>query len=182
MKLMTTKEAAAQLGVGTTTIKRWSDEGVLPCVKTAGGHRRYRQADVMALQQQDTPSAVSFAERLPTMSPDELDALPHGVVQLSDDGLVVQYNAAEARFSGFSRQEVVGKHFFGEIAPCTSNSLVYGRFQEGIKTGAMDARLFYTFCYRLELVNVVLRVFRHESTGTNWLIIDTGQQIATRVR
>ena len=183
MKLLTTREAAARLGVGTTTIKRWSDEGVLHCVRTAGGHRRYRQSDVLALQQAESGAGtVSFAHRLPTLSPEELDTVPHGVIQLADDGTVIQYNRTESTFSGFDKVEVIGRHFFGQVAPCTNNSLVYGRFKEGVRTGKLDVRLFYTFCYNLDLVNVVLRLYRDEATGTNWLIVDTGQQMATRVR
>lgn len=37
------------LGVGSTTIKRWADEGVLPCYRTAGGHRRFRERAVRQL-------------------------------------------------------------------------------------------------------------------------------------
>jgi excisionase family DNA binding protein len=48
-KLLSTREAASLLGVGTTSIKRWADEGLLPCVKTAGGHRRYERQAVEAL-------------------------------------------------------------------------------------------------------------------------------------
>jgi excisionase family DNA binding protein len=29
------------LGVGSTTVKRWADDGTLPCTRTAGGHRRF---------------------------------------------------------------------------------------------------------------------------------------------
>lgn len=39
--LLTTREAAKVLGVGTTSIKRWADSGLLRCVKTPGGHRRF---------------------------------------------------------------------------------------------------------------------------------------------
>jgi excisionase family DNA binding protein len=28
-------------GVGSTTVKRWADDGTLPCTRTAGGHRRF---------------------------------------------------------------------------------------------------------------------------------------------
>jgi excisionase family DNA binding protein len=38
--LLTTAEAAAFAGVTASTIKRWADTGLLPCVRTAGGHRR----------------------------------------------------------------------------------------------------------------------------------------------
>lgn len=43
---MTSAEAASLIGVGATAIKRWADSGALPCVRTAGGHRRFRRADV----------------------------------------------------------------------------------------------------------------------------------------
>jgi len=36
--------------VGTTSIKRWADAGVLACVKTPGGHRRFARAAVEAMR------------------------------------------------------------------------------------------------------------------------------------
>ena len=35
------QEAAQILGVNVSTIKRWTDEGKLECIQTAGGHRRF---------------------------------------------------------------------------------------------------------------------------------------------
>lgn len=35
------KEAAQILGVNVSTIKRWTDEGKLHCVKSSGGHRKF---------------------------------------------------------------------------------------------------------------------------------------------
>jgi excisionase family DNA binding protein len=35
------EEAAKILGVNVSTIKRWTDEGKLDCIKTAGGHRKF---------------------------------------------------------------------------------------------------------------------------------------------
>lgn len=49
LELLTTQEAARLLGVGTTSVKRWAEAGVLACVKTPGGHRRYPRAAVEAL-------------------------------------------------------------------------------------------------------------------------------------
>lgn len=39
-------EACAMAGVGPTTLKRWADAGVLAHVKTVGGHRRFRRAEL----------------------------------------------------------------------------------------------------------------------------------------
>ena len=38
--------AARRLGVSTDTIRRWTDSGFLPCIRTPGGHRRMRREDV----------------------------------------------------------------------------------------------------------------------------------------
>src|SRR5512144_3389144 len=43
---MTTQEVAHLAGVGPTSVKRWTDAGLLPCVKTAGGHRRFARSEV----------------------------------------------------------------------------------------------------------------------------------------
>lgn len=47
--------AAAIAGVSLSTIRRWADEGRITSYRTAGGHRRFRVAD---LQRAVTPSRV----------------------------------------------------------------------------------------------------------------------------
>lgn len=44
--LMTMREVARLAGVGPTAVKRWTDDGILRCTRTAGGHRRFRRDDV----------------------------------------------------------------------------------------------------------------------------------------
>jgi excisionase family DNA binding protein len=47
--LIGTDEAAHIAGVGPTAVKRWADQGVLPCIRTPGGHRRFSRAEVDAV-------------------------------------------------------------------------------------------------------------------------------------
>ncbi|MDW7981366.1 MAG: helix-turn-helix domain-containing protein [Thermomicrobium sp.] len=47
-------EAARLLGVGQSTLRRWSDAGLVPVFRTAGGHRRFREADVLAVLRSET--------------------------------------------------------------------------------------------------------------------------------
>ena len=44
--LLTSAAAAKALGVAVSTLKRWADDGRIPHVRTAGGHRRFRPEDL----------------------------------------------------------------------------------------------------------------------------------------
>ena len=44
---LTSADAAEFLNVGVSTIKRWADDGIVPCIRTAGGHRRFERSVLM---------------------------------------------------------------------------------------------------------------------------------------
>ena len=44
--VLSTQDLAAIFGVNVSTVKRWADSGQLACIKTPGGHRRFRMNDV----------------------------------------------------------------------------------------------------------------------------------------
>ncbi len=57
--LLSTIEVGEMAGVGPTAVKRWADSGLLPCVRTAGGHRRFRREEVERyLERQQAPAAA----------------------------------------------------------------------------------------------------------------------------
>ena len=167
---LTTRQAAAYLHVGTTSIKRWCDDGQLECEKTAGGHRRFSVATLDRFQRKGLPGD-SFLASVPYMKRSEIDALDFGVIQLDDDGVVLVYNSWESGFTGFSVETVEGKFFFRKVAPCTNNDLVYGAFRRGVDEGVLDTELDYTFTYRMEPRNVHLHLYRHPETRTNWIFV-----------
>jgi len=45
---MTPGEVAAAFNVNPKTVTRWADLGRIPSIRTLGGHRRFRRADVQA--------------------------------------------------------------------------------------------------------------------------------------
>lgn len=46
---ITPAEVARMLGVTPRTVSRWSDRGMVPCVWTPGGKRRFRTDDILRL-------------------------------------------------------------------------------------------------------------------------------------
>jgi excisionase family DNA binding protein len=48
-KLLRPGEVAETLGVDPKTVTRYANSGILKCVRLPGGHRRFRQSDVLAL-------------------------------------------------------------------------------------------------------------------------------------
>ena len=47
--LLTPAEVAAMFRVDPKTVTRWAKSGKLTSIRTLGGHRRYREAEVKAL-------------------------------------------------------------------------------------------------------------------------------------
>ncbi len=47
--LLTPQEVAAYFRVDPKTVTRWARDGKLNAIRTLGGHRRYREAEVLAL-------------------------------------------------------------------------------------------------------------------------------------
>jgi len=55
--VITLPQAAALLGVGPTTLKRWTDQGRIPHTRTPGGHRRFLRSVVMDFRSLVDPRA-----------------------------------------------------------------------------------------------------------------------------
>ncbi len=48
-RLLKPQEVAALFRVDPKTVTRWAKAGKLTCIRTLGGHRRYRESEVRAL-------------------------------------------------------------------------------------------------------------------------------------
>jgi len=51
-RLLTSRQAALRLQIGTSTLNRWADEGLVRCLRTAGGHRRFDSDMIESLLQE----------------------------------------------------------------------------------------------------------------------------------
>lgn len=64
------------------------------------------------------------------LSPEQLDSLPYGLITLDANGRVLHYNDTESRMVGLPKERVVGRSFFGEVAPCARVREFQGRFEQ----------------------------------------------------
>lgn len=108
---------------------------------------------------------------IPHMSKSETDALPFGCVRVDDRGTVLLYNKYEAELAGVDQEVAIGKNFFRELAPCTNNRLVFGRFKDGVAAGALNAEITYAFTYKMRPTLVEIHLYRDPATKTNWVMV-----------
>jgi len=82
--VLTRAEAAQALGVHPSTVTRWAAAGLLPCVRTPSGERRYRRSDVeellnQRLKGQPEPLAERPGESARGRMPDDDTTSPAGL-------------------------------------------------------------------------------------------------------
>lgn len=60
---LTLAEAARFLGVHPSTLRRWSDDGAIRCMRTPGGHRRFLEQDLHTfLEAREQPASPSTSD------------------------------------------------------------------------------------------------------------------------
>jgi photoactive yellow protein len=112
-----------------------------------------------------------FFTKVNSISEAELDSLPYGVIQLDAEGAVLRYNAFEAGLSGLTRQKVVGKNFFKQVAPCTDVQQFYGRLQGGVAAGALHCTFRFHFAFKQNPRDVTVTLFYNERDKTIWVLV-----------
>lgn len=98
----------------------------------------------MAVQKIDL-DAEALMREAGSMTSEQLDQLPFGAIQLDSEGRILAYNATEESISGRKREEVVGRNFFADVAPCTRVKRFHGAFREGIERGELNEVFDFTF-------------------------------------
>jgi photoactive yellow protein len=87
------------------------------------------------LERIDDSTLPARAERL---TPEQLDALPFGVVRLDADGNVTFYSKTEAEQSGFGDRRAIGRHFFTQLAPCLGSVERRQQIERARREGTLD--------------------------------------------
>jgi photoactive yellow protein len=109
--------------------------------------------------------------RLGLSTAGELDELPLGVVLLNRDGRITAYNQAEAALSRRTRESVLGRNFFTEVAPCTNVQDFKGKFDELVANGSGEATFGFVFAFPGRKTCVSIRCSLAEGSETVCLLV-----------
>ena len=123
-----------------------------------------------------TPNIVTFGKEdvenvLSRMTPQQLDQLTFGAIQLDGHGRILNYNETEASITGRNAKEVVGKNFFRDVAPCTDNEKFRGIFEAGVRAGNLNTMFEYTFDYRMKPTRVKIHMKKALVGDSYWIFV-----------
>ena len=108
---------------------------------------------------------------LSRLSPEEIDQLAFGAVQLDRKGTILQYNDAEASITGRAKTDVLGKNFFRDVAPCTNAPGFKGVFDAGVREGNLNTMFEYVFDYRMAATRVKIHMKKAIIGDTFWIFV-----------
>lgn len=122
------------------------------------------------------PEIISFDQNdiensLAQLSTSQIDNLAFGAIQLDATGKVLSYSRMESQITGRDPKDVVGKNFFMEVAPCTRRPEFYGRFQDGVKKGALSTIFDYTFDYKMNPTKVRVHMKKALTGDSYWVLV-----------
>ena len=124
----------------------------------------------------DTMTRIEFGQDdldniMAGLSPDEIDRLAFGAIQLDAAGKVLSFNATESAITGRDPASVIGRNFFGEIAPCCNKPAFRGVFDAGVRSGHLNAIFDYVFDYRMNPTRVKIQMKAALNGDTYWVFV-----------
>ena len=174
-KWLSLREAAGLLGVHPGTVRIWSDKGLLPVYRTQGGHRRYKQSEMIlwaktsrSQQTIDPVNVVQAALRNIRLQISEGRLEAESWYQKLDAAARTQYRqSAHALFQGLISYLAAD----GESAATEAHSIGYDYASRARRYGlnTVDAARAFLF-FRDALLQSVIQVYQEANvpSGHAW--------------
>lgn len=99
---------------------------------------------------------------------DELGRIPFGAVELDREGRVAAYNDTEPDDFGGAR-DIVGRHFFDEVARWASGTMLAEEFRKGVACGEMNSTFDCAVPRLAHKIRIHLKI--SPILGTYWIFI-----------
>jgi excisionase family DNA binding protein len=193
---------AKLLSVNESTIKRWSDTGDLPCVKTRGGHRRFPIASVMEFVRTNKLSANVLAidtienedlqahvlvghtdKLLPDMKREMLSGDVQAVLRILRIAFAAKPNLLELYEQlVFAPLSEIGEQWHCRTLTIDKEHIASNTLQEAL--ALFQAEIYHKephgltalcACYETELHDIVLRCIAYFLEVEGWKVLFLGQ-------
>ena len=115
----------------------------------------------------DHPDLARLVE---TLSADQLDRLPYGIIRLDQDGVVQIYNRTRSEESGRGGMPTIGLSYFDDIAPCLNNGYFKGRIEKARAAGELNIHFQFIGDFNDRDRELDVRVQAAKDGGT-WIFI-----------
>lgn len=165
--------AARMLGVHPSTVRLWSDKGVLPTHRTSGGHRRYRRDELLLWSQTTRQTRVEpehimqLAMKNVRLQIAESNLEAEGWYQTLDEAARADYRStARQLFHGLMASLAGDEHAASEAAAIGRDYAARARKYGLSEVDATRALLFF----RNALIESVMKVYREANvlSGRAW--------------
>jgi photoactive yellow protein len=113
----------------------------------------------------------SLFEKIDSLTPEEVDLLPFGAIELDASGTILKYNDFESALAGISKKSAIGKNFFTHVAPCTNVQDFHGRFKKGVANKELHETFRYHFAFKHNPCNVTITLLYSDVSGTFWVFV-----------
>lgn len=105
------------------------------------------------------------------MDPSRAELLPYGAILLDTSGRVLKYNSVECGIAGRTPDQVLGKRFFEEVAPCAKGHVFYNHFFRAVSQKQINVIFDYTFDYKMEKTNVRIHMKSADTSRGIWVFV-----------
>lgn len=149
-RLLSVSAAARLLGVSSSSLRAWAAAGRVPCVRTAGGHRRFELDELVRWLAERGGAPPAPPSRMQELVPTRIEAMPDTAERLAAAG--------DAVLAAFEEELARTRRGAGSRPSATRQARVLGALDslaEGLGSGDLSS------CYR----DAEWEGFRHGASG-----------------
>lgn len=117
------------------------------------------------------PFGSEDIDNILSREPQRAEYLPFGAVMMDRNATIVRYNKAEGMISSRVPEDVIGKNFFSDIAPCAKGKRFHGEFLKFHQTGQINVMFDYKFAYKGAQVAVKIHLKAQPDGQHCWLFV-----------
>ena len=117
------------------------------------------------------PFGSADVDNILQQEPERAERLAFGAVLLDRTGKIIKYNKAEGLIAARDPNEVLGKNFWNDIAPCAKGKKFHGQFLKFAQTGQVNTMLDYEFDYKMTPVKVRIHLKAAPDGQNCWLFV-----------